>query len=97
MCVGPEGETRIGVAEVLAQRQDRLARIKERTRVEVAQRVAAVLALGLNTGSDERRTPDLRVEVVPVEGAGSREKRISSPARSTPSLLFHGSVTLRGG
>lgn len=84
-CVGPEGEAWVRVSEVLAEREDRLTGIKERTRVEVAQRVATVLALGLDAGRDEGGAPD------------SREYWIGSIVRAAPSLLSHGSITLRSG
>lgn len=45
MRVGPQGEARVGVAEVLTDRLDRLALVERGARVEVAQGTAPVLSL----------------------------------------------------
>lgn len=54
MGVGPEGEPRISVPEVLADGLDRLALMQSRAGVEVTQRVAAVLAFIWNAGAFKR-------------------------------------------
>ncbi len=67
MGVDAEREARICVSEVLRDGLHRLSGVDENRCIEVAQSVHAVLAPGLDSGSPQRRVPDVRVEVVAIE------------------------------
>lgn len=70
--VGPQGETRVAVAQVLTECLDRFA-VEELARIEVAQRMASVLTLGFQAGLLQRGPPDPGVEVVAISVRRVRE------------------------
>jgi hypothetical protein len=65
--VDAEREPRVGVAEVLGDGLHRLAGVDQHGRVEVPERVHAVLAGRLDAGDLEGGLPDVPVEVRPVD------------------------------
>ena len=77
--VRPQRQARVGVAEVLAHRLDRLALVKRGAGVEVTQGMAPVHSLIGDTRTLQRRSPDEGVEVVAVRrarpGRGSLGRR----------------------
>jgi hypothetical protein len=67
MGVGPQGEARIAVPQVLGDRLDALARIQQHRGVEVPKRVHAVRSGRLDLGRNERSLPDVGVEMATIK------------------------------
>ncbi len=73
--VDPQGEPRIGVAQILGQGPDRHPTIEQHRGVVVAQGVHLILTRGLETGLAQRGLPDLVVVVGPLDQAALPAKQ----------------------
>ncbi len=86
MGVDPEGETGIGVAEIIGDGTDGLAGVDEHRGVEVAKSVHTVGPGGGYASGLQSRLPRVRVEVVPIDQLVFRvvNVRSSSPTGFRP-------------
>jgi len=77
--IDTQREPRVGVPQVLGEGAYRLASVEQHAGVEVPQCVHAVLAGRQEAGGEQRRLPDLRVDVVALQrcGLSSRQEQAS--------------------